>query len=337
MTREENREFARKTESLTKPKDITAISFLGDFNKYLPMSLQKTIMEKGSRTVSYMGFIVDPYCFFLAYGITDTVRAQAMLPEGYELAETALFEGEIKGPTAIISSFSVRTSVFTGMRVECYLIARNTKTGLMSWIIADYETNTTSHDPKNGFCGYSCDPALFTVTPYGEILAEAKNDKVGNRFSVRAEIEGGTMRCLDQELWVEGNLSIDYGGKLRDPESKPFGLVFDPVLMKEARMVPLDRVAVEENTMLSSIIDGASPKSAAVFPYSQHFIIRQNPGDDLVVNEQELLAQAARFTQDRDFKTMQGSDITKPLFRGMFASALANLALISFLLWKLLG
>ena len=184
MTQEENRAFARKAESLTKPVDITAISFLGDFNKYLPKSVQKSIMEKGSRAVSYMGFIVDPYCFFLAYEITDTAKAKAMLSPGYELAETALFEGDKKVPTAIVSSFSVRTSVFAGMRVECYLIARNARTGLMSWIIADYETNTTSHDPKNGFCGYTCDPALFAVTPYGEVLAEARNAKNGNRFRI---------------------------------------------------------------------------------------------------------------------------------------------------------
>ena len=53
-------------------------------------------MERGSRTVSYMGFIVDPYCFFLAYEITDRAKAQAMLPGDYELADTALFEGDEK-------------------------------------------------------------------------------------------------------------------------------------------------------------------------------------------------------------------------------------------------
>lgn len=337
MTKEENREFVRKAESLTKPVDITAISFLGDFNKYLPLPLQRAIMRKGSSTVPYMGFIVDPYCFFLAFEVTNTAAAAALLPDGYELAETALFAGDAKKPLAIISSFSVRTSVFAGMRVECYLIARNSKTGLMSWIIADYETNTLSHDPKSGFCGYSCDPALFTTTPYGELLAEAHNPKRKLDFSVRADIREGATRALDRDLWVEGNLSVDYGGKLRDPESAPFSLIFDPVLMGEAREIPLDRVTVAANGFLPDLIDGTRPVGAALFPWSQHFVIRQDLPAGGIVAEEGLYSQIGVFMGGKGFKTMSGSDITKPLFRSMLISAAFNLCLIAFLFCKAFG
>lgn len=36
MNIDENYKFIPKTESMVNPKDVTPISFLGDFNKYLP-------------------------------------------------------------------------------------------------------------------------------------------------------------------------------------------------------------------------------------------------------------------------------------------------------------
>jgi hypothetical protein len=335
MTRDEYDAFVRKTESLVKPVDSTAISFLGYFNKYLPIKAQRSMMEKGSRTIPYMGFIVDPYCFFLSFPVNDRTAAQAMLPEGYELADTSIFKDEAKQPMVIISAFSVRTSVFTGMRLECYLIARNKATGRMAWIITDYETNTLSHDPKNGFGGYSCDPAFFATTPYGEILAEVVNEKTGHRYSVRADISGGRMRELDQALWVEGNMTVDYGGRLKDPSSAPFSLLFDPVLMKEAREIPLDGVKIAENTLMQGIIDGARPSCAALFPYSQHFVIRQDLGDQVIAASEDLVAQVGTFMRRKGFKTMRGQDITKPLFRGMLISSILNAAVIAALLVKI--
>ncbi|MBN1335071.1 MAG: hypothetical protein JXB39_03825 [Deltaproteobacteria bacterium] len=336
MTKDEYDAFVRKTESLVKPVDSTAISFLGAFNKFLPIKTQRSIMEKGSRSIPYMGFIVDPYCFFLSYPVTDRTVAQAMLPEGYELADTSIFEDEAKQPTVIISAFSVRTSVFTGMRLECYLIARNRATGRVAWIITDYETNTLSNDPKNGFCGYSCDPAFFTTTPYGEISAEAVNEKTQNRYSVRADLTGGRMRELDQALWVEGNMAVDYGGRLKDPSSAPFSLLFDPVLMKEALEIPLDGVKIVENTLMKGIIDGAHPSCAACFPYAQHFVIRQDLGDQVIATSEDLLAQVGTFMGRKGFKTMRGQDITRPLFCGMVASSVLNAAIIATLLVKIL-
>ncbi len=336
MTKDEYDAFVRKTESLVKPVDSTAISFLGYFNKYLPIKAQRSMMEKGSRTIPYMGFIVDPYCFFLSFPVNDRTAAQAMLPEGYELADTSIFKDEAKQPMVIISAFSVRTSVFTGMRLECYLIARNKATGRVAWIITDYETNTLSNDPKNGFCGYSCEPALFATTPYGEILAEAVNEKTGNRYSVRADISGGRMRELDQALWVEGNMAVEYGGRLKDPSSAPFSLLFDPVLMKEAREIPLDGVRIAENTLMNGIIDGARPSCAAFFPYAQHFVIRQDLGDQVIATSEDLLAQVGTFMRRKGFKTMRGQDITKPLFRGMMITYILNAAVIAALLVKIM-
>jgi hypothetical protein len=150
MDQGENKNFIKKTESLVKPEDVTAISFLSGFSKALPKKTQHKFTESGKRGIPYMGFIVDPYGLFLCFKITNTSAAQEMLPDGYELAEVSFFKNDVKFPMAIASVFTARTSGFIGMRVEFYIIARNKETGLISWIICEYETNTNSYDPKNG-------------------------------------------------------------------------------------------------------------------------------------------------------------------------------------------
>lgn len=336
MNKKENLNFIQKTESLVKPQDITAISFLGDFNKLLPPKTQNKIMEKGSKKIPYMGFIVDPYCLFLAYEITDVAAAETMLPEGYELADTTFFEGGKKTPMVIISAFSARTSAFIGARLEFYIIAREKKTGLLSWIISDYETNTNSHDPKNGFCGYTADPAFLSVTPYGEIIADFRNKQSDKHFSVSADFNKGRMRPLDEELWVEGNLSVDYGGELLNDTSKPFSLIFDPVTMKEAVEIDISDINVVANTFMNNIIDYKNPVSAAVFPYSQHFIIKQDLDREELKGPGDLEGLLSSFISRDGFKTMAGDDIKRPLIRGFIISSILNMGIILFLLLKLL-
>lgn len=335
MDKDKNREFIFRSESLVKPEDVTTISFLGDFNKLLPKKTQHSIMEKGSKSIPYMGFIVEPYCLFLAYKIKDIEVAQAMLPAGYELVDTAIFKNEPKCPMVIFSAFSVRTSAFIGRRLELYIIARNKDTGLLSWIIADYETNTNSHDPKNGFCGYTSDPAVLTTTPYGELLIDFKARKRNREFAVQTDLNKGKLKELDQDLWVEGNLSVDYGGEFADESSKPFSLIFDPVLMKEALEIPIESIEILQNSYLSDIIDFDNPVSAVVFPYSQHFIIKQDLKSSEVMNETDLEDQIKTFLSRSGYKTMKGDDIKKPLYRSIVISSILTFGFIVFLLIKL--
>ena len=336
MDRKNNRDFILKTESLVKPQDVTAISFLGDFNRLLPKKTQHRIMQKGSRKIPYMGFIVDPYCLFLSYKIRNTEEAEAMLPDGYTLAEISVFKNEKKYPAVIISAFSARTSAFIGMRLEFYIIARHKETGMISWIIADYETNTNSHDPKTGFCGYTSDPAVFTASPYGELIVDFKNSLKSREFSVTADMKNGRPEELTEDLWVEGNMSVDYGGTLTDETSKPFSLIFDSVLMKEALNIPLKDVEIRHNSYLENIIDHKDPASAVIFPYSQHFIIRQDMESHTLRREEDLDHQISAFLEKDSFKTMSGDDIKRPLFRGMVISSIINIGIILFLLLKLL-
>ena len=77
---EENKMFIKKTESLVKPQDVTGISFFSDLNRKMPRKMQHAFMKSGKKKVPYMGFIVDPYCFFLTYEIKNISVAQEMLP-----------------------------------------------------------------------------------------------------------------------------------------------------------------------------------------------------------------------------------------------------------------
>lgn len=336
MKKEDNRKFIRKTESMVSPEDVTAISFLGDFNKWLPRKSQQKIMEKGNRKIPYMGFIVDPYCLFLAYRIKDRAAAQNMLPDDYELAETSVFQGGEKYPMVIFCAFSARTSAFIGTRLEMYIIARSKTTGLLSWIISDYETNTNSHDPKNGFCGYTSEPAIFTTTPYGELLVDVKSRTREREFALSADIQKGKERKLDKALWIEGNLSVDYGGELKDPSSRNFGLIFDPQLMEKALEIDSASLEISCNNYMSDLIDWDQPVNTVVFPFSQHFIIKQDLKREELMKEEDLEQQAETFLSRNGFKTMKGDDIKKPLFRGMMISTIVNWGIIIFLLLKLL-
>ena len=64
---------------------------------------------------------------------------------------TAIFEETEPRICGVIGAFNVHTSVFWGTRVELSLIAENTTTGMLSWVICDYESNTISYDPGQGF------------------------------------------------------------------------------------------------------------------------------------------------------------------------------------------
>jgi len=332
MNPEEYRNFVKKTESLVKPKDVTAISFLSSFSKSLPKKTQHKFSQSGKKKIPYMGFIVDPYSFFLFFKITNTSAAQEMLPDGFELAEASIFKKDAKFPMAIASVFTARTSGFIGMRVEFYIIARNKETGLLSWIICDYETNTNSYDPKNGFCGYTCDPAVYTTTHFGELLVDIKNRTNNKEFIVSVDLDKGDSRELDESLWIEGNLIVDYGGELKSNFSEPFSLLFDPNMVKKAVNIPIEQVSIKANSYLGNIIDSFKPVNALIFPYSQHFIIKQDLKKYEVKNQKELDLQTKDFLNRTGFKIMSGNDIKKPIYAMVLISYLVLISIIIFLL-----
>jgi len=331
MDQEEKRNFIKKVESLVKPEDVTAISFLSSFSASLPKKTQHKFTESGKKKVPYMGFIVDPNGFFLSYKIKDTSAAQEMLPDGYELAEASIFKNEAKYPMAIASVFTARTSGFIGMRVEFYIIARNKETGMLSWIICDYETNTNSYDPKNGLCGYTCDVVLAT-TYYGELMVDIKNPTKNKEFIVSVDLKKQNTMELDESLWVQGNFIVDYGGEVKSEFSEPFTLIFDSAMVKKAVNIPIEQVSIEANSYLANIIDPFKPVSALIFPHSQHFIIRQDLEKYGVKNQQDLDREIKTFLARTGFKGMSGDDIKKPILGMICISYLVLITIIVLLL-----
>jgi hypothetical protein len=227
MNKEDNRKFIAKVEQLVQPEDVNTISFLGDMNKFFPLSTQQKMVEGGTKNSPFMGFIVEPYCFFLTYEITDIEKALEYLPPGYELAPVKLFDHEEDKNLLIIGTFSARTSAFTGVRSEFYLVAKDKATGITSWIIIDYETNTNSYDPGNGFTGYSLKDSIFTTTPYGELILKLNSKKKGEMLSVVANLHKAPFKKLAKNLWLDYNFHTDYGTKLKGPGESIFSLVFD--------------------------------------------------------------------------------------------------------------
>ena len=252
----------------------TRVQGIGILRK-LPQRLQRYIIDRGSRSDPYMSFIVEPYAVFLAFEIVDTDAASRLLPPGYSLHPSAMFVDTPARPCAILSAFNVHTNVFWGSRVEFYLIAENCETGLLSWIIEEYESNAHSYDPKRGFALPSTSHSVVTTSYRGEIIVDVASETSGNSVEFVADLTNGVSTELDQRLWVEGNLSVDYGGELQQC-TKPFSLIFDPGEMAQALKLPLDGISLCTNTFGRGMLD-PQPFEVAVFPYAQHFVTTSFP------------------------------------------------------------
>jgi hypothetical protein len=96
-----------------------------------------------------------------------------------------------------------------------------------------------------------------------------------NGLVLVADLNNGELTELEQRLWVEGNLSVDYGGELQQC-TKPFSLVFDPQEMARALKLPLDDISLCLNTFGAGMLD-PRPFEAACFPYAQHFVTTSVP------------------------------------------------------------
>ena len=275
MKTEDLRRYIKTTEKMVVPAQVAAVTQGSAILRKLPLRLQQYIANRGARTNPYMSFVVEPYSVFLAFEIVDTEAAERLLPPNYSLVPSAMFNDTPKRPCVIIGAFNVHTSVFWGNRVEFYVVAENSQTGLLSWIINEYESNTHSYDPSQGFIAPSTSHSVVTTSYLGEILVDVASAQSDNSLVLTADLKKGVLSELDQRLWVEGNLSVDYGGELRQ-STKPFSLVFDPQEMAQALKIPLDAIALCTNTFGGGILD-PMPCEIACFPYAQHFVTTSVP------------------------------------------------------------
>jgi hypothetical protein len=269
------RRFIKTTEKMVVPAKVASTTQGSSLLRKLPLRLQRYIVKRGARSNPYMSFVVEPYPVFLSFEVTDIEAAERVLPPNYSLFPSAMFSDTRKRPCAIISAFNVHTSVFWGSRLEFYLIAENCKTGLLSWIISEYESNTHSYDPSQGFIGPSTSHSVVTTSYLGEIIVDIASAKSDNSLKLIADLNNAVLTELDQRLWVEGNLSVDYGGELQQC-TKPFSLVFDPKEMAQALKIPLKDISLCTNTFGVGAL-APIPFEVACFPYAQHFITTSVP------------------------------------------------------------
>ncbi len=269
------RRYIKTTEKMVVPAKVASTTQGSGFLRKLPLRLQRYIVKRGARSNPYMSFIVEPYSVFLAFEVTDTETVERLLPPNYSLFPSGMFSDTPKRLCAIVGAFNVHTSVFWGSRVEYYLIAENCETGLLSWVIIEYESNTHSYDPSQGFIGPSTSHSVVTTSYLGEIIIDVASAQSDNSLVLVADMKNGVLTELNQRLWVEGNLSVDYGGELQQC-TKPFSLVFDPKEMAQALKLPLDDISLCTNTFGAGALDPA-PFEVACFPYAQHFVTTSVP------------------------------------------------------------
>ncbi len=275
MRVEDLRRYIKATEKMVVPSKVASrMQGIGMLRK-LPLRLQRYILDRGARTDPYMNFVVEPYGVFLAFEIVDMKAAERRLPPNYSLFPSAMFSDTPARPCAIISAFNVHTNVFWGSRVEFYLIAENCKTGLLSWIIDEYESNAPSYDPSRGFIDPSTSHSVVTTSYLGEVIVDVASADSANSLALVADLNNGVLTELDQRLWVEGNLSVDYGGELQQC-TKPFSLVFDPKEMTRALKLPIEDISLCSNTFGGGML-APMPFEAACFPFAQHFVTTSVP------------------------------------------------------------
>jgi len=292
------REFVTQTERRVSPKEVAKLYARAEMLAKLPLSAQRWIIGHAGGD-PYVGFVVEPYCLFLAYEIDDLTLARTQLPADYELVPTTMFADGEPRYCSILGAFNVHSSVFWGSRVELYLIAEDTRTGMLSWVICDYESNTINYDPGEGFSGATTSRSIITTSHAGDVIVDVRSRERTNHVNVTAALPGAPMRPLDQRLWIDGNLSIDYGGRLMDTSSVPFGLIFDPGEMAQAQDIPLESVSVERNTFGAEFMQ-AEPFEVACFPYAQHFLTTSYPQPSAIVDQAGLEDAVREFASATD-------------------------------------
>lgn len=323
--------FAKSVERLIDPISVGSLHLLQSFNQLLPKSAQKKIVKSSSKKTPYMGFVVEPYSFFLFYEIADMAKAQALLPDGFELLKTKIFADDQPKYYCIIGCFRAHTSAFWGIRTEFYIIAEDKSTGMLSWIIVDYDTNTISYDNKNGLCSPNSAQSVITINHRGRLFVDVQRDDKKRKLVFDADIESGKMACLDQRLWLEGNLSIGYSRNFSEKSADIFSLRFEPCEVEKALRLPIDSLNLEVNTWYPGMIE-KEPSQIACFPYAQHFVSDSPGHSSNLKNRDELIA--ADNAIDFDHITVFSTKSFKTMFvLGSVFSFVITLTF--FLLWLL--
>jgi hypothetical protein len=295
-------------------------------------------MANTAKRMPHMGFVVEPYSLFLCYKITNLALAKTLISSDYEIKKTKIFAADEPDYYIIFGCVTAHTSVFWGSRIEMYVIAEHKTTGLLSWVIVDYDTNTNSHDPKHGLVEANSIAAVMTTTYQGKVLVDMQRNNGSHQLTVEADSTAGGITPLDQRLWLEGNLSIDYGTLLSNGKNNNFSLTFDPQEVTQALCIPPEQVTVTKNNWHPGLF-AAQPTKIVCFPYAQHFVTNSYADDQLnqtVSNQADLINAVNELGDFSTIKLFSAKPMTKQLLIGITVSNTISSLLILYFIWQLI-
>ena len=296
-------EYAKGVEKLVNPMGVGKIHYLQTRMRRLPVWTQRKIIMSAAKKADKMPFVVEPYCTFLFYEIPDPGKVEKFMPAGFRPARSAVFTGDTKKYYGIVSMFRIHTSVFWGARAEYYLMAENTETGLLSWVMMDYVSDSISYDEKHGLKSPDVKAAVMTTTCEGDFICEMRTEDSSKIVECTASLLRAKMRPLNERLWIEGNTSIAYGRLAGEPDGDLFSLTFFPEEMKQALDIPLNDVA--HYKVASSRVGrfGAVLDKVVSFPFAQH-MLSDSPGTHTHYGSEEALRKAVEAVRFDRIKTL---------------------------------
>lgn len=315
----EKHTVTKNIEKMVDPIEAGTIHYMQQYTKMLPSHIQDRMITNGAKKNPYMGFIVQPYSFFLAYEILDIEWATSCLPNQYRLIKTKIFKGDLlEKYYAILGSFNVQTSAFFGTRMEFYVIAENTETGLLSWVIVDYDTNTISFDQNNGLTRGNTEVCIHTTNYNGEVIIDIRGKN--RKLVVNAVLEQGVYTELQDRLWLEGNLSVAYGKDLERKSKDAFCVMFHPKEVEKALSIPLSDVNIESNTWFESKMK-KHPEHAICFPYAQHFLA-DSPGHYSHIQDVDTMVERIETIDFNSFPKYSAEAIKKSMMIGQLITGI---------------
>ena len=298
-------EYAKGVERLIDPMMVGKTHYMQTKLSKLPVCLQRKIIKSATKKATMMPFVVEPYCTFLFYEIPDPTKVQKFMPEGFAPAKSAAFENDEEKYYGIVSMFRIHTSVFWGARAEYYLVAENTQTGLLSWVMMDYISDTISYDEPHGLKSPDCVKVVMTTTCEGDFVCEMRGINNSHKVECTANLMRAKMRPLNQRLWTEGNTSIAYGRLAGEPDGDLFSLTFFPEEMKQALDIPLKDVAHYNVASARTGKFGAVLDKVISFPFAQH-MLSDAPGVHTHYGDEAALRKAAESVNFAKIKTLAG-------------------------------
>ena len=285
-------EYAKGVEKLVDPMAVGKVQYLQTKLRRLPVCWQKKIVNSATKKADKMPFVVEPYCTFLFYEIPDPSKVQKFMPDGFVPAKSAIFEGGAEKYYGIVSA-----------RAAFYLVAENTTTGLLSWIMMDYFSDTISYDEKHGLKSPDAKKAVMTTTCEGDFVCEMRADDGKQKVICQANLLRAKMKLLNRRLWIEGNTSIAYGRLAGETDGDLFSLTFFPEEMKQALEIPMEDVALAEVASSRTGKFGAVLDKVVSFPFAQH-MLSDAPGRQTHYGNEAALRAAAEGVNFKKIRTL---------------------------------